>query len=253
MDTPPTTAAPSCSKPPRAVTARVRRRAWAEPHVRVWWVGALALFVVAMYFLATRYASWLEGVHLIRSGVPLQGKIVEAGGSTMTGKIERGDTWVRVEYAYNGQTYQPLVMTLEGHKTEEPIIVGTSIPIRVDPAHPDRWTPRLTSPPLVQDLIGGLIVLAAAVLVLLLALWRRSRVLRIWREGEIVQAVVLTARHTALAPRAWAVRCTPVDQEDKRVFNVFVSSGCDVTAGAAAPVLLKSGRAVAYSALNPGS
>ena len=82
METPQPTAAPSLTPPPRAVTLVVRRRAWGEPHVRFWWLGAVALFVAAACLLATRYANWREGVALIHSGVPVQAKVLVANGTT---------------------------------------------------------------------------------------------------------------------------------------------------------------------------
>ena len=50
----------------------------------------------------------------------------------------------------------------------------------------------------------------------------KKRVLRLWRHGRALEAVVMESRQTALAPRSRFVRCAPVEQGDKRVFGVYV-------------------------------
>jgi hypothetical protein len=44
--------------------------------------------------------------------------------------------------------------------------------------------------------------------------------------------LILGGGHTALAPRAWSVRATPADEQDRRVFTVFVPPETDVSRGA---------------------
>jgi hypothetical protein len=44
----------------------------------------------------------------------------------------------------------------------------------------------------------------------------------LWRNGLAIEASALDGHNSALAPLSHAVRCTPVDEQDKRVFTVYV-------------------------------
>ena len=48
------------------------------------------------------------------------------------------------------------------------------------------------------------------------------RVLRLWRRGEVLGAVVIDSAHTAIAPRTHLVRCTPTDPGDKRLLQAYL-------------------------------
>ncbi|HSZ59285.1 MAG TPA: DUF3592 domain-containing protein [Tepidisphaeraceae bacterium] len=217
--------------PPRGLTARVRRRAWLEPHVRFWWLAAVVLLLAALYLLVSRYLAWHDSSRLITAGVPVPATVVEVDESVVRGKTEPGDKAVRLEYEYDGKKYEVSTAYLEGRKAEQFLIIGQPITIRVDANDPARWTPRQSPAPLGQELIGGMIALPVGILIGLLSLWLYRRTMRTWRNGQAVAGLVLSARHTALAPRAWSVRATPADEQDKRVITVFVPPDTDVARG----------------------
>src|SRR5262249_7026590 len=100
--------------------------------------------------------------------------------------------------------------------------------IRVDPADPNRWTARTTPAPLGPELVGCGIVFASGVPLCLIAAFIRSRVLRTLRTGNQIETVVLSARHSVAAPRAWQVRCSPTSEGDNRVFTVYVPPRADI-------------------------
>ena len=232
--------APLPPAPPRELSARIRRRAWLEPHVRFWWLAALVLILSALYLLTSRFLAWQDSSRLIVSGVPVPATVLQVDESVVRGKSEPGDKATRLEYQYGGKTYEVSVAYLEGRRAEQFLIIGQPITIRVDPSDPSRWTPRQSPAPLGQELIGGIIALPIAVLIALLSLWLHRRAVRTWRSGQAARGLVLSARHTALAPRAWSVRATPADEQDKRVFTVFVPLGTDVARGAPIWLLLPS-------------
>lgn len=227
--------------PPRATTARVARRAWADPPVRFWWATATALLVIGVYFVVTRYLDWRQSARLIRSGELVQATVVEADGIARKGNTSAADRPVRLQYEYNRKTYDVGAAYLEGRPSTEAIIVGSTIPIRIDPDQPDHWTPRTEPAPLAHELIGGIIALAVALLLFVMSLWARGRVLRTWREAPAIEAKVISARHTALAPRAWSVQCCPTDEADARLLTVFGPANLDVTPGGTVWLLLRSG------------
>jgi hypothetical protein len=172
--------------------------------------------------------------------------VLQADESVARGKTVNGDKPVKLSYEFAGKPYEVSTPYLDGRKSEQFIIVGSTIPIRVDPANPALWTPRDSPAPLAPELIGGIITLFVGIAVALFSYWMRSRVLRAWRDATAVPAMILGARHTALAPSAWTVRCTPVEEGDDRIVEVFERAGSIVQDGAVIWILLpRTGRALA--------
>ena len=232
--------------PPRIVTRAARRRAWADPRVRFWWGTGLVLVAAAIYLLVSRTVAWRQNSRLSVDGTLVQAKILQAEESVAPGKTVAGDKSVRLRYEFNGKTYEVSAPYLDGRRSEDFLIVGNDIPIRVDPNDPEKWTPRQSPAPLAPELIGGEITLGIGAAVVLFGVWLRRRVLRTWRNARAVSAVVLDARHTALSPSAWAVRCSPVEESDTRVFEVFLRPKADVSEGTVFWILLPdSGRPLA--------
>jgi len=227
--------------PPRPVTPTARRRAWGDPRVRFWWGAGLALIAAALFLLTTRTITWKQNARLSVEGTVVPAKVLQAEESVAPGKTVAGDKPVRLRYEFNGKSYEVTAPYLDGRRSEEFLIVGKDIPIRVDPNDPTKWTPRDSPAPLAPELIGGEITLGIGAAVVLLGVWLRSRVLRTWRNAKAVTAVVLDARHTALSPSAWAVRCSPVDESDTRVFEVFFRPKADVSDGTVIWILLPAG------------
>jgi len=227
--------------PPREVTARARRRAWADPHVRFWWLTGLVLVGAGAYLLASRYFAWRQDARLVESGTPVEATVLQADESVARGKTLPGDKPVRLSYEVGERKFEVSAPYLQGRPAEQYIEVGKTVPIRIDPQDPTRWTARQRPAPLGPELIGGAITVSVGALILLLGAAFRTRVVRAWRKGDAVQAVVLSARHTALAPRAWAVRCTPAEAGDDRVLEVFLPVGSEVGQGTLFWVLAPTG------------
>src|SRR5688572_23195450 len=206
-DTPPVETLPP---PPRPLTPRVRRRAWAEPHVRFWWLAAAALVAAGVYMVAVEYTAWRREVWLVRNGTPVQAKLEQSAGETVAGRPVPHDLSVLLIYEWEGRQRQSWGL-LEGRGPKEVILTKSTIPIRVDPNNPDRWTYRKEPPGIVADLLGAALAFALAPLALLAAVSLRRGVLRTWRDGEAADAIVVARHTTALAPRARAVRCTPAE------------------------------------------
>jgi hypothetical protein len=216
--------------------------------VRFWWCAGVVLIAAAAILLISRTIAWRQDSRLSVEGTVVDAKILQAEESVAPGKTVAGDKPVKLSYVFNGKTYEVTAPYLEGRPSEKFLIVGSTIPIRVDPNDPTRWTPRESPAPLGPELIGGAITLGIGALVVLLGLWLRSRVLRTWRNARASTAVILEARHTALSPGSWAVRCSPVEEGDNRVFEVFMRTKADVAEGTAIWILLPdAGRSLAAS------
>ena len=238
-------AEPAPPAPPRPLTARARRRAWTEPRIRFWWMLALALLAIGFYLLIWQYLAWRQDSRLIASGTQIPATVQSVQGITFAGKKYQGEEGpIQLRYQWQGQTYDVTVPSIPGVWLE----IGKPIPIRIDPAHPELWTARFTPAPLLHQLIGAILALPIGLLLLAISFWLWARVLRTWREGDAQAALVIAARHTALAPRSWQVQCTPADQSDKRLLTVFAPPEVHPVTGATIWLLaLPAGRALAAS------
>jgi hypothetical protein len=191
--------------PPRPITARVRRRAWADPPVRLWWGAALALVLLGLYLCGQQVLSWRRQVWLVEHGTEVTATVKQANNELFRRK-QPGDASVVLAFEWQGKPYQ-VSGILEGRNPRDQISVEDKVPIRIDPNDPDTWTARGDRPPLGVELVGGGILIGLAVLAVLPAVVLRGRVLRTWRDGPPARAVIVGRHQTALAPRARAVRC----------------------------------------------
>jgi hypothetical protein len=204
---------------PRPVTARVRRRAWTEPHVRFWWLLTLAMLVIGVYVCGREFLTWSREARLVREGRPVEAEVTRAGGLSSRWQRLPPDTVVTLQYEVDGKTY-----TQDGYLKgrKDYIQVRGKVPIRVDPSDPNVWTSRTQPPVLAQQLTGAAVVLPAVLVLAVVSLLRRVMTLRTWRHGQATVALTVESRQTALAPRSRLVRCAPADRGDNRVVGVFV-------------------------------
>jgi hypothetical protein len=204
---------------PRPMTARVRRRAWTEPHVRFWWLLTAAMFVIGAYVCTREFVLWRREARLVREGRLVQAEIMRAGGLSSRWQLLPPDTVVTIQYELDGKQY-----TQDGYLKgrKDYFKIRTMVPVRVDPSDPNLWTARTEPPVLSQQLTGAAIVLPALVVLAVVSVLRRAMTMRTWRRGQATVALTVESRQTALAPRSRLVRCTPADRGDNRVVSVYV-------------------------------
>ena len=203
---------------PRPLSDAVRRHSWTDPRVRLWWLVASAVTLVALSLVGSGYYAWRTDVNLIRHGREVSAFIYAAEGYPIPGRHRPPTVPVELHYEVDGKKYQ-----VEGYLRgrAEPLVIQTYVPIHVDPDDPSRWTARTRPDALWPEMLGGLMLLPAVPVLAAVVLFQRSRVLRLWRDGRAVEAMVLESRQTALAPRSSFLRCAPTDPADRRVIGVY--------------------------------
>jgi hypothetical protein len=169
--------------------------------------------------------SWSHENWLLSNGTPINATVdsVDAGGIAtggIKGKTQPPDGRVMGHYTVDGNEY-PAIGWLKGRT--EWITIGGDVPLRISPTDPNDWTGitapiRLTDE---DDFIHGLGVLPIALVLAVVAIWRRQRVLRLWIAGNVVEATVIESRISAIAPRLRDLRCAPVSEGQQRVQRVF--------------------------------
>jgi uncharacterized membrane protein YidH (DUF202 family) len=221
-----TTSAPATSQippPPRDLTGRILRHAWAEPRARFWWTTCITLCIIALVFAATGLHAWQRETRLVRNGVPVDARVQAVAYISRPGASFDPSNPVRLEFPWHDGVYR----THDQHPIDgytRFVTVGDTVQIRVDPDNPENWTALAEALPLRDRVMGAMLTLPAVLLTVLAALWRRARILRIWRTGQVTPALVLSSSVSALAPLGRAIRCTPAEDGDTRVFTVYLGS-----------------------------
>jgi hypothetical protein len=216
------------STPPRPVTPQGSRRAWGDLRVRFWWLCAIALAIVTLIIAASRIAANIRERDLIQNGVKVTATVVGMDGSTRVGwtqpRSDSHDVRLRAKMP-DGQS-----LTLSGNLPSGAGVlkIGGEIEIKIDPNQPSRWTDRTEAHSWAADLVIPLSLLPIILLLLAIALLRRSQVLRIWRNGDLVQGIVHDLRHSAMAPRSRLVRFTIPDLANSRIFSTLIPTSLGI-------------------------
>ena len=210
--------------PPRPITARARQRAWAEAPVRLWWLSAVVIGLIALYVAATQISGALADRRLIEQGHVIDAKVIELdqSRSTMMRPMDRSSVLdnVLLQYDVPGSGPQEARGRLDP-RPGETVRVGQTLQIRVDPANPRRWTDRTRARSWLAEMTSVALLAPLVVLLLIVAFVRRAAVLRVWRNEPSAEAVVVDAAHSAMAPRSRTLRMTLTGGADNRVFTTL--------------------------------
>lgn len=217
-----TTTTHSPPAPPREITARARSRAWAEASVRLWWLSAIVIGLIAAYLAVTQLAGALAERRLIEHGHAVEATVIELDQtrSRMTRPISRDVTREIVLRYHVPGIDEPL--EVKGRLDARPgevVQVGQPMQIRVDPSNPRRWTDRTRAKPWLVEMTSVALLVPLVAVLLLVAFLRRAAVLRVWRNEPALEAVVVDVVNSAIAPRSRIVRLTLTG--DSRVFTTL--------------------------------
>ncbi len=235
--------------PPRPLTPQARRRCWTEPRVRFWWLAGMGLLLAVGYFGTLQTHEWWRRAWLANHGTRVEATLLDPERVLLPGKLMMADVMVLLQFDWKGQPHSATTV-LEGRT--QPIIIGSKLPLLVDPDNPDNWTWHTEAPSLARELLAAWLLLPVVPLFLLVGWIIRGSLLRCWKNAEARPALVLETSQSALAPLSRAVRCTLLDNRDRRVFTVFVpSSVARFNKGDAIWLLVPSARSsVALAAVN---
>jgi hypothetical protein len=206
---------------PRKITPLVRRRAWGDIHVRFWWLSALGVIAVMAYFTVWRVTDALRDRAIIQQGHIVQTTITSVDGGTTPGyAVLRHE---RVPVTLSGKLPDGRSMTFAGAL---PVAagyakVGQPLTIRVDREDPERWTDRTAAVPWVQELALTLMFLPVIAALLAVAFFMRRKILRVWREGAVVDGEVVELRTYAIAPLSRRVKYKLTDPAERRLFSAL--------------------------------
>jgi hypothetical protein len=219
----PTGENPALPSAPRPLSKLIRRRAWSERHVRVWWLLGAALLIITCYYAISRIYLWTEETKLITHGEKVMGEVTGWSGGVAAKNqhaVLSPNTVVDIEYSYKGTVYHDRSELIG--RTEQ-IFTHTPFPLFIDPKNPLHWTARIVPAPLASELLPALMLAPFVVLLFVVAFLRRQRVLRIYREGQAIQAEVMNVGHSAAAPFSRLLSCAAhLDANEDRVIKILL-------------------------------
>lgn len=222
----------------REITFHVRRRALTDPYVRFILLCGMALLVLSAGMFADKCWRRWEDSRLIHSGAVVDATV----GDGLEIHVSKGQfipygNAVQIEYTWQGRTYRTIADSLPGRFAR-----GSVIPIHVNPDRPSIWTARTELGPMHVELVGSAIALLAGIIVVLWGIVSWRRVLNTWQNATTADAVVIAARHTALAPHSWSVDCHLVEDGAAQVYHVFAPAAPQVEAGSLISILMPANR-----------
>lgn len=218
----------SLTQTPRQITPRARRRSWNELPVRIWVILAVAVALITGYFTVNEYLGGRYERWLITQGTPLTARVMWINGVRRLGETFNRTDRLQAQLHYTPPgadeelEYVPgWLAQLPDQKPVPTITIGDMIPIRIDPDNVTTWTDRERPRPWLAEFTVVLLLLPALVLLTLIALLRRTRVLDVWRRGEVAAGAVVELKQSAIAPFSRVVRFTFADGSDRRVFSTL--------------------------------
>ncbi|MGD0137743.1 MAG: DUF3592 domain-containing protein [Tepidisphaeraceae bacterium] len=204
--------------PPRLVTPAAIRRSWTDPLVRFWILATAVLLAIGGWFFTQQFMSSRSEQWLIAHGEAVNAVLIEVNGDSRTGAKFPPGSPCTLKFDWQGQA-----VNVHGMLTSNDFLInGQTVQLRVDPNDPTDWTDRKEPEPLAHRLIAGAIIIPAALITALAAVFLRQRVLRVWREGQPFLFTVVDTRYSALAPLSHTVRCVVSTGRDSTIITVHL-------------------------------
>lgn len=204
----------SIAPPPRTVTSHASRRAWAEWPLRAWLLGALALFIAGDLLTMRRLADTLAERAILIDGIPIDAEVTAIEGQPNARNVSRAmPVGVRLQYK-NPTSAEGLLVRPTTALPPAPgkrVSVGDMIPLRLNPEDGTDFRFQTDPPSIVQAIVPGSVLSGFAIVPFGLALLKRGRVLRAWREGDAIEADVQQVGTTPLAPRSKLLKVRTAD------------------------------------------
>lgn len=197
--------------PPRPVTRVAARRSFAEATVRSWLVLAIVVAGVIGYLTYARLGSAWRDRALIEHGTPVIGRLTKIG--LNQARNASRDERLSVEIAYTPPGGREMFVAGElAPKAGSTINLVDPFPIKIDPDHPERWTDLTVAPSLGQQLAAVFLLSPLLLLTLVVIFLKRARVLKVYRDGALVRALVVSVKQAPLAPASRLVRFSLPDE-----------------------------------------
>jgi len=210
----------SASAQTKQLTSSARRQSWNDLRVR-FWIGLFGITLLVISAMTFRQISrGIEERSFLDQSVSVDARILEISGLTNIRAMSLSTAQpVRVEFTLPGET-EPRVV--EGYMPAGPgsISVDDQLTLRVNPNEPSKFTNQIQPTLWAYQLSLPAVLLPALLLVLAVALVKRSSVIKTAQTGILRAAQVVTVERSLLAPDARRLKVSLTDDPARRVFVV---------------------------------
>ncbi len=205
---------------PRAITANARRRSWAEPRVRTWWLLAIVVFLISLWFVGMRvYASQADR-WLIHHGVRVEADIIDVEGNTLK-KLYEPELNLPFHMTWRMPDGKVHTVNERLKAQRQAIGPGKKVPLYVDPNNPNHWTDRVEIS-WAEDTLVGMLFLPIVLLLLAISIFNRFQTLAAWKNGPAMHATVVEIKQSATAPKSRILRMVLGHYHDQRIFTTLI-------------------------------
>jgi hypothetical protein len=188
--------------------------------VRFWILATAVLVGIGGWFVTGQFLDARRELWLINNGTTITDAIALDSNGDDLHPIAVGAP-VTIKFDWQGQP-----MIVHGVLTRQTTAImprkPLPFPLHVNPNDPTDWTDRKEPESLVHRLIAGTVIIPAALITALAAIFLRQRVLRVWREGPSFLYTVVDTRYSALAPLSHSVRCVVSTGRDSTIITVHL-------------------------------
>lgn len=191
--------------PPRPIDRSASRAAWRIKRCAVFWVISLLLIVVAMFLVARRMNFYYSDMRVLKTGNEVMGTIEEVGVQRVTNHRYRRKWAAPFRFAVRIRYRSETSRSRDGFIVIDPndrgnYSVGDEIAVRYDPKNTRHMVAVGHLPDPIEG--GWTIGLTAAIALTFfaLSLLRRQRLLRLYRDGVVVPALIRGLKSTTTGP-----------------------------------------------------
>jgi len=205
---------------PRAITPNARRRSWAEPRVRNWWLMAIAIFGVALWLVGVRVYGSQSDRWLINHGVRVEADILDVDGNTLKKQYSPEENLpFHLSWRMPDGKIHAVNERLKAQRTA--LGPGKKVPLYVDPNNPNHWTDRVEIS-WAEDTLVGMLLFPTILLMLGIAFFNRRNVLQAWKNGHAIHASIVEVKQSATAPLSRVLRLVLANYHDQRIFTTLI-------------------------------
>ena len=160
---------------------------------------------------------------LLNQGVLVNARIVQlADRKVGTGNyrpLRENELYVKLDGFPDGQTHEGTLAKADGFAD-----LGGTLQLARDPKNLDHWIEVRPESAFIDELMAVFLLAPVILLLLAIARWCRSAILKVWRNGELRTGVVVDSKHSSMAPQSCVCRYTIADSNDRRVFTMLYPS-----------------------------
>ena len=209
----------------RELTTKASRRIWQEPGVRNWWVIAIVVTIVVILLLVEQIWISRTGRYRLEHWTYIKDAKIEKlkDSNRATLRVSPGelpDTPAVIVYTDKAGVTHTVEGRLEGQK--EAASPGKIIPILVDPTNYNHFDDRVEFGGWITILIAPIVLCPLPIILITVALYRRSQYVKLWRNGIEVAGEVVGIKNSAVAPKSYFAKCIVERLRNTNVVSVTV-------------------------------